>query len=323
MRLRVLLLCVTVAACAARGLPARASQDYPARPLRLVVPFAPGGGSDMVARAIGQKLSEAWGQQVVVDNRGGGGGIIGTEIAAKSAPDGYTLLWGTSSGLVINPLLHSKLPYNVSRDFAPISMISINPILLVVNNSVPVNSVKELIALAKARPGQLNYASPGYGSPVHLAMEILKSMTGTDIVHVPYKGAGPALTDLIAGHVQMKFNSIAPVLPLLRTGRLKALAIGSAQRSRIVPDIPTMIEAGVPGFETVTWYGLFVPAKTPKHIANKLNAQIIKILADPEMVQRLANDGAEPRSSTPEGLATYMREEAERWKKAIKDAPPS
>ncbi|MEK7877678.1 MAG: tripartite tricarboxylate transporter substrate binding protein [Pseudomonadota bacterium] len=293
---------------------------YPGKPVRMIVTFPPGGGADMIARAVGQKLFESWGQQIVVDNRGGAGGIIGTEIAARSAPDGYTLLVGASSGLVINPLLRTNLPYDPVRDFMPVSLLIINPTLLVVNSSVPVNSVKELIALAKAKPGQLNYASVGQGSPIHLAMELFKSMTGANFVHVPYKGSGPAVTDLLASHVQLMFNSMTSVLPHVKTGRLRGLAVGSAQRFRAVPDIPTVAEAGVPGFEAMTWYGMFAPAGTPKYIINKLNTQIVKILANPEMAHYLVTQGSEARSSTPEELAKYMRVESERAKKAIQSA---
>ena len=282
--------------------------------------YPPGGPTDFVARAIGAKLTEAWGQQVVIDNRAGAAGIIGTDLAAKAVPDGYTLLFGTSAGLTINPALVSKLPYDPVRDFAPVSLLVINPQILVVNNSVPVSSVKELIAYAKSRPGQLNYASVGQGSPNHLGMELLKALAGIDMVHVPYKGTGPAVTDLLGGQVQLMFNSMPLVLPLVKGGKLKGLAVGSAQRSPAVPDLPTVAEAGVPGFENVTWYGMFAPAKTHKDVVAKLNAQVVKILADPEMAQRMASQGAEPRSTTPEELARFMRVESERWKKVIKTA---
>ena len=296
------------------------AQSYPIRPIRWVVTYPPGGPTDVVARAIGAKLTEAWGPQVVIDNRAGAGGVIGTDIAAKAVPDGYTLLFGTSAGLTINPALSSKLPYDAVKDFAPVSLLVLNPQILVVNSTVPANTVKELIALAKARPGQLNYASVGQGSPNHMGMELLKALTGIDVVHVPYKGTGPAITDLIGGQVQLMFNSMPSVLPLVASGKLKGLAVGSAQRSPAVPDIPTVAEAGVPGFENVTWYGMFAPAKTPRDIIVKLNKQVVQILAAPEMSQRLASQGAEPRSSTPEELTRFMQVESERWKKVIKVA---
>ena len=315
-----LVFAILTGAYGAPGQALASAAAYPSKPVRLIVTFPPGGGADMIARAVGQKLIESWGQQFIVDNRGGAGGIIGTEIAARSVPDGYTLLVGASSGLVINPLLRTNLPYDPVRDFMPVSLLIVNPTLLVVNSSVPATSVKELIALAKAKPGQLNYASVGQGSPIHLAMELFKSMTGTNFVHVPYKGAGPAVTELLAGQVQLMFNSMPSVLPHVKTGRLRGLAVGSAQRFRAVPDIPTVAEAGVPGFEATTWYGMFAPAGTSKVIINKLNTQIVKILANPEMAQYLVVQGTEARSSTPAELAKYMRVESERAKKAIKSA---
>ncbi len=296
------------------------AQTYPTKAIRWIVTYPPGGPTDFVARAIGAKLTEAWGQQVVIDNRAGAGGVIGTDLAAKAAPDGYTLLFGTSAGLTINPALVRTLAYDPVRDFAPVSLLVINPQILVVNNSVPVNSVKELIAYAKSRPGQLNYASVGQGSPNHLGMELLKALAGIDMVHVPYKGTGPAVTDLLGGQVQLMFNSMPSVLPLVKAGKLKGLAVGSPQRSPAAPEVPTVAEAGVPGFENVTWYGMFAPAKTPKDVIAKLNAQVVKILTNPEMAQRMASQGAEPRGTTPEELAGFMRVESERWKKVIKAA---
>jgi tripartite-type tricarboxylate transporter receptor subunit TctC len=301
---------------------AESGSSYPSKPVRMILPFDPGGGTDLTARLVAKKLSETLGQPVIVENRGGAGGVIATEAVAKAAPDGYTLLWGTSSGMVINPLLNNKLPYNPTRDFAPVSMVAVNPFLLVVNKELPVNSFKELVALAKAKPGELNYSTPGAGSPAHLAMEVLKEVTGTDIVAIHYKGAGPALVDIVAGRVQMKFNSIQAVVPMIKGGQIKALAITTAQRSKVMPEIPTISESGVPGFEVVTWYGVFMPAKTPRDIVDKLNAQIVKAMSSAEVGQRLIDEGAEPRSSTPAGLVTYMREESERWKKALKNMPP-
>ncbi len=296
------------------------AQSYPTKPIRWIVTYPPGGPTDVVARAIGAKLTEAWGQQIIIDNRAGAGGMIGTELGARAAPDGYTLLFGTSAGMTINPALQSRLPYDPVKDFAPVSLLVINPQLLVLNPTVPANSVKELVALAKAKPGQLNYASVGQGSPNHLGMELLKALTGTNIVHVPYKGTGPAITDLLGGQVQLMFNSMPTVLPLVRSGKLRALAVGSTQRISAIADIPTVAESGVPGFENVTWYGMFAPAKTPREIVNKLNAQVVRILAEPDMAQRLSSQGAEPRSSTPDELAKFMRVEFERWAKVIKSA---
>ena len=304
-------------AAAAHGHAADTASAYPSKPVRVIVTFVPGGGTDLMARTIGQKLADAWGHQFVVDNRGGAGGIIGTEIAARATPDGYTLLLATSAGLIINPLLNPKLPYDPFTDFAPVSLLATNPTLLVVNPSVPVTSVKELIAYARAKPRLLNYATVGQGSPIHMAMELFKSMTATDMVHVPYKGSGPAVTDLISGQVQLMFNSMPTVLPHVKTGKARALAVGSAQRSRTVPDIPTVAESGVPGFEAVTWSGMVAPAKTPAGIVNKLSAQIQQSLADAKTVQRMLSYGAEAQSSTPEGLARFMREESARARKVI------
>lgn len=293
------------------------AQDYPVKPIRLIVPYPPGGPTDFVGRLIGQRLSDAFRQQVVVENRPGAASAIGTEIAARAAGDGYTLLLGTSAGFCINPALGGKLPYDPERDFAPLTLLVINPQILVVHPSLPVRSVKELVALAKRRPGQINYASVGNASPNHLGMEMLKSMTGIDMVHIPYKGTAPAVTDILAGNVSLMFNSMPSVLPQVKGGRLRGLAVGSAKRSPAAPDIPTVAEAGVPGFEYVTWYGLFAPAGTLRDIVGKLNAQVRRILSEPQIAQRLAGQGAEPAASSPEELAQYRRAEFERWRKLI------
>ncbi len=296
---------------------AASAQNYPAKPIRLIVPYPPGGPTDLVGRSMGQKLTEAWGQQVVVENRAGAASAVGTEVAARSAADGYTLLLGTSAGFCINPALGGKLPYDPERDFAPISLLVINPQILVVHPSLPVYSVKGLIALAKGRPGQINYASVGNASPQHLGMEMLKSMTGINMVHVPYKGTAPAVTDILAGNVSLMFNSMPSVLPQANAGKLRGIAVGSAKRSPAAPEIPTVAEAGVPGFEYVTWYGLFAPAGTPRDIVNRLHVQVARILSDPELSKRFSSQGAEPLSNTPEQLAQYRRAEFERWRKLI------
>ncbi|MBI4192473.1 MAG: tripartite tricarboxylate transporter substrate binding protein [Betaproteobacteria bacterium] len=312
---------VAVSNCASAQIRSTGSgQDYPSKPIRVIVGFSAGGPTDLVARLIGAKLTEAWGQQIVVDNRAGASSMIGTELVARSVPDGYTLLVGTGTALTIAPLLRSKVPYDPVKDFAPVSLLVINPQILVVNNTVPVNSVKDLIALAKSKPGQLNYASGGEGSTPHLGMELLKSLAGIDIAHVPYKGTSLYLIDLIAGQVQMMFNSMPTVLPLVKSGKLKGLAVSSAQRSPAAPDLPTVAEAGVPNFETVGWYGMLAPARTPQGIVAKLNAQVVKILTQPEMAQRLAGEGADPAPGPPESLAKFMRVETERLKKLIKFA---
>ena len=315
-----LLLALLALGCCAPAHSAGPADDYPNRPIRLVVPFPPGGGTDIVARVIVVKLTEGWGQQIIIDNRGGAGGVIGADTVAKSTPDGYTLLFGTPGALVINPLLNSKLPYNATRDFAPVSLLALNPQLLAVHVSVPAGTVKELIALARAQPHKLNYASVGEGTPNHLAMELFKSMTGTDMVHVPYKGAAPAVTDLVGGHVQLMFNPMPPLLPHVKSGRLKALAVGGTQRSGALPDVPTVAEAGVPGYEYVTWYSIVAPAKTPRAVIDKLNARLAAVLAMPDVAQRLSVQGAEPRASTPEELRRFMQEDTKRLGGIIRSA---
>ena len=297
-----------------------AAQSYPTRPVRLVITYPPGGTTDFVGRPIAQKLSELIGQTVVVDNRGGAGGVLGTMIVAQAPPDGYTLLLGTSAGMVINPLLHKKLPYDPLRDFAPISRTNVNPQALVATAALPANSVKELIAYARAHPGKLNVASSGVGTPNHLGAEMLKHLAKIDIVHIAYKGGGPAMTDLIAGQVQLQFSSIPTVLAHVKAGRIKMLAIGSAKRSPALPDVPTIAEAGVPGYEYTTWYGIFAPRGTPSAAVARLNTAVTQAVSSPEVTQRLVPNGAEPSPSSPQELTRYMKEESERWAKTIKAA---
>jgi tripartite-type tricarboxylate transporter receptor subunit TctC len=300
--------------------PPAGAQSYPTRPIRLVITYPPGGTTDFVGRPLAQKLSEFLGQQVVVDNRGGAGGVIATVIVAQAPPDGYTLLLGTSSGMVINPLLNPKLPYDPFRDFTPISRTNINPQALVATPSLPANNVKELVAYAKANPGKLNAASSGIGTPNHLGCEMLKYLARIDVVHIAYKGGGPAMTDLIAGQVQLQFSSIPTVLAHVKAGRVKMLAIGSAKRSPALPDVPTIAEGGVPGYEYTTWYGLFGPKAMQKGVVSQLNGAVAKALGSPEVSQRLMSQGAEPSPSTPEALTEYMREESARWAKVIRAA---
>ena len=319
-RVCVSLMLVATSMHAAAQPAAKGVANYPSKPIRIVVTYPPGGPTDLVARALGQKFTETWSQPVVIDNRAGAGGIIGTEVVARAAPDGYTLLLGTSAGLAINPALTPKLPYNAFTDFAPVSLVVINPQILVFNASFPPNSVKDLIQTAKSKPGAINYASVGAGSPNHMGMELLKSMTGIDMVHVPYKGTAPAITDLLAGQVSLMFNSMPSVLPQVRAGKLKGIAVGSARRSAAAPEVPTVAEAGVPGFEYVTWYGIFAPAATPKEIVAKLHKEIVRILAEPQTAQRFASQGAEPASTSPAELGKFMRDEHERWKHVIKSA---
>ena len=312
-------LCAGIAATLACTLAGAAS--YPVKPVRLVTTFAPGGCGDIVARAIGQKLQESWGHALVIDTRPGAGGVVGSEIVARSAPDGYTLLFGSNGGLILNTLINPRLPYDAFRDFAPITLVVINPQILVVAPGVPASSVKELVALLKARPGALNYASVGLGSTTHLGMELFKSMTGTDAVHVAYKGSGPALNDLFAGQVQLMFSNMPGVLPHVKARRLKGIAVSSARRTAASPDIPTIAESGVAdGFESVSWFGLFAPARLPREIIATLNSQVVGALADATVAQRLIAGGAEPSPSSPEELRVHMRRELERWKGVVRNA---
>jgi tripartite-type tricarboxylate transporter receptor subunit TctC len=294
------------------------AQTYPVKPLRFVVPFAPGGGADLVARTVGGKLTEALGQPVIIDNRTGAAGSIGADIAAKSPPDGHTLLLGSSGPLAINPSLYPKLPYDAARDFAPVSLATIMPFLLVVHPTLPVQNVKELVALARSRPDQLNYASPGAGSTTHLANELLKSMTGMKIVHVPYKGVAPAAVDLISGQVQMMSGDLSSLLPHVKSRRMRALAVTGAKRSHLLPQVPTIAESGIPGYEASGWFGVLVPAATPAPVVERLNAAIVKGLAAPDARERLNAFGGEAGGSTPEQFAAHIRNEAAKWGKLIK-----
>jgi len=303
--------------CALAAGPASA-QPYPTKPIRIVVTYVPGGNTDVVARLVSSYLTNDLGQTVIIDNRGGAGGVVGTEIVARAVPDGYTLLFGTSAGLSINPQLQPKLPYNVERDFAPISLLVINPQLMVAYPALPANSVGDLLKLARAQPGKINYASVGVGSPNHLGMELLKSMTGIDIVHIPYKGSAPAVIDLMAGNVSVFFSSVPVMVQHVRSGKLKALAVGSATRSPAAPDVPTVAESGVPGFEYVTWYGLFAPSGTPRAIVARLNEVTVKSLRLPQLDQQLRAQGSEPRPASPEETAKFMKAEYARWSLVVK-----
>ena len=295
-----------------------AAQAYPDKPIRVIVPVPAGGTPDVVARTVAPGLSSLLGQQLVIDNRGGAGGLIGVELAARAIPDGYTLLFSSPGALTILPHLKQQVPYDTLRDFAPISLISIGPFLLITHPSVPVKTVKELIALARAEPGRLNYASAGNGVANHLAMELFKSMAGVNITHVPYKGAPQAVTDLIGGNVDVMFNSIAPVLPQIKAGRLRLLGIASAKRSPQLPDTPTISEAGVPGFEAVNWFGLFAPAKTPQPIIARLNAAVVKVVRAPETRMQFEIQGTDPVASSPAEFAAFIRRDLEKYAKIVK-----
>jgi tripartite-type tricarboxylate transporter receptor subunit TctC len=293
---------------------------FPAKPLRFVIGFTPGGPSDILARAVGQKLGERWGQQVVVENRPGAGGNLAAEAVAKSAPDGYTWLLGNNSILATNQSLYRKLPYDPLKDFAPVALVAVQPNILVVHPDVPAKSVAELIALAKQNPGKLNYASSGAGAAAHLAGELFKTMAGVDMVHVPYKGAQPALTDLIAGQVQLMFATSASVIPYMKAGRLRALAVTTAQRSPSVPELPTVSEAGLAGFEATTWHGVVVPAATSPDIVERLNQDINAVLNEKDLRERLAGLGAEIATGTPREFADYIAREIPKWSKVVRDS---
>lgn len=293
-------------------------QNYPNRPIRLIAPYPPGGGVDIASRVVGQKLTERWGQQVIVDNRSGANGNIGTEIVARAAPDGYTLLMGAAGPITMNMWLYQKLPFDPVKDFALVARVAPTYYLLVVHPSIAMKSVKDLVALAKANPGKLTFASPGIGGPPHLAGELLKNLTGVDMVHVPYKGAGPALADVVSGQVSFMFVDMIAALPHAKTGRLRALAISTARRNARVPEVPTVAESGAPGFEVLGWSGLLAPAGTPRTIVGKLNAEVVKLLQLPDVQERLAADGAEFGTNTPEEFSVFVRSEIAKWEKVIK-----
>jgi len=296
------------------GLPAHAA-DYPTRPVRLIVPLAAGGGMDTVARAVSIKLTDQLGQTVIVDNRGGGGGSIGAELAASAPADGYTLIMMSATS-VIHPLLY-KARYDTARDFSPVSQVTSQPYIIVVNNALPIKSVNDLIAYAKANPAKLNFASSGNGSLIHLTGELFKLATGTNLTHIPYKGIGAAYPDLIAGNIQMTFASIISALPHIRAQRIRALAVTTTRRAKAAADTPTAAELGVKNFDVSQWYAVFAPAKTPRAVVDRVHAGIVKALPHPDVGSRLAADGAEPIGSTPQELGAHVRREQDKWKKVI------
>ena len=295
-----------------------AQGTYPSKPIRIVVGFAPGGGNDVLARLLATRFQEAWGQPAVVDNKPGANGIIASELVAKSAADGYTLLMGSSGGMTVNPILYTKLPYDPQRDFAPVSVMGLFPLVLAVHPSVPASSVSELIAHAKANPGKLNYASPS--APFQLANELLKQMAGLDITHVPYKGSGPAVAALLAGDTQMIIVDSPPLLPLIKAGKARGLAVTSARRVSLMPDLPTIAESGFPGYEMVLWVGLFAPAGTPREVVSKLEGEVVRATQAPEVRQRMSALGVEPLGSTAEQATARIRDEAARYRKVASTA---
>jgi tripartite-type tricarboxylate transporter receptor subunit TctC len=298
---------------------ASAQAGYPVKPVRLVVPSSPGGGTDITARILAPRLTEALGQQVVVENRAGAGTMIGIEVVAKSPADGYTLLMGLST-LAINPAMYKKVPYDAVRDFAPITQVISAPNMLVVHPSIPVKTVKELIAFTRARPGQLNYASAGHGTNPHLSMELFLSMTGLKVVHIPYKGLAPGMVDLLAGHVSLATATMLTGLPHVKSGRLRCLGTTGAQRAAVLPEYPTIAEAGVPGYEASQWYGVLAPTGTSREIVARLNAEIVRILQTPDMKQKLVADGTDPVGSSPDEFARYIKSELTKWGKVARDA---
>jgi tripartite-type tricarboxylate transporter receptor subunit TctC len=314
MKKRLVLILALTAAGAAH---AQQTPGWPAKSIRFIVPFTPGGGNDTIARLIGQKLTGVIGQQVIIDNRPGAGGTIGAEAAARAAPDGHTMFLAGVATHGINPNLRKKLPYDPVKDFEPVSLIAQAPLLVVVHPSLPVKSVKELIALSKAKPGALTYASNGAGGSSHMAVELFQMMTGTKLLHVPYKGLSPALTDLISGEVQLMFSSAVAMLPQVKAGRLRAIAMTGSKRSAAVPDVPTVAEAGVPGYETGSWYGVVMPAGTPKPVVGRLSREIAAITKSREVNERLLDDAAIPVGSTPEEFGAFIRSELARWAKVV------
>jgi tripartite-type tricarboxylate transporter receptor subunit TctC len=307
-----LLLCAAVAAAADTG--------YPNRAVKVIVPFAPGGGADVIARLVFAKLGTRLGQAFVIDNRGGAGGIVGTDAVAKAAPDGYTLLLGQTGPNALNPALFAKIPYDPVKDFVPVIQLTSYPYVIVVHPSVPAQSLQELVALAKAKPGALSFGTAGTGSSGQLAAELFMRTTGTKMTHVPYKGAGPALADTLANVVSMTFGDVASSTPLATSGRLRALAVTGPKRSFLLPKVPTVAESGYPGFEALAWHGVYAPAKTPPEIVNKLNAELNKILADPEVHDKLQKDGLDPIGGTPAAYGAYTRAEIAKWGAIVREA---
>jgi len=309
-----------VAALVLAGSPGALAQAWPAKPIRIVVPFPAGGATDIMARAAAQKMTEAWGQSVVVDNRPGAAGNIGAELVARSPNDGYTMLMGTVGTHAINASLYAKMPYDHVKDFAPVVLVAAVPNVLVVHPSVPANSVAELVAYGKANPGKLNFASSGSGTSIHLSGELFKVSTGLTMQHVPYKGSAPALTDLVGGQVQLMFDNLPPSLPHIRAGRLRALAVTTAARAPALPEVPTVAESGLTGFEASSWFGLLAPAGTPADIVAKVNGELARWIASPEAKEKMSAIGANAAGGTPEDFARHIAAETAKWAKVVKES---
>lgn len=316
MKRRIAALCIALLASGPLGALAQGPANYPSRPIRMVVPFNAGGPTDIVARAVSQEIAVTLGQPVVVENRLGAAGNIGAEMVAKSAPDGYTIVMGATGAFAVNATLYPKLPYDVMRDFAPVSLVSTVPFVLVVHPSLPVKTVNDLIRLAKEKPGQLSYGSAGSGTSIHMATEMFKSMTGVDMVHIPYKGAALAVVDLISGQLQLMIADVVSSLPHVKSGKLRAIA--TTERNALLPDVPTFADSGFPGYDANVWYGVFAPAGTPREIVARLSSVIAKALQVPAVRERLANQGAQPIGSTPEEFTAFVRAEIAKWAKVVK-----
>jgi tripartite-type tricarboxylate transporter receptor subunit TctC len=296
------------------------AQAYPTRPVRIIVAFPPGGGTDIVARIISPRLTEMWGQQVIVENRAGASGVIGTEAAARSAPDGHTLFMATMGNVTVNQHLYPKMPVDPLRDLAPLSQVVAVHFVMVAHPSLPARNVKELIALARSKPGQINYSSSGPGGAPHLGMELFKSLAKVNLVHIPYKGSGPSFADLIGGQVSLTSDSLVQALPYIRAERLRALGVLGAKRSPLLPDVPTIAESGVPGYELTNWFGLLVPAGTARQLITRINGAVVKVLQQPDVRERLVAMGADVVGNSPEEFGTFMQAESTKWAKVVKDA---
>ena len=296
---------------------AQAATNYPARPIKIVVPFAPGGTTDMLARLVGQRLTQSWGQPVVIENKPGAGATLGADIVAKSAPDGYTLLMGAAHHTIAQQV-YAKIPYHFDRDFAPITMVAMVPNMVVVNSEVPAKNIAEFIALAKTQPGKLNYGSAGAGTAHHLIGEMFKLRAGVDLVHVPYKGSAPAVADLLSGQVQLMFDTVTSGLPQVKAGKLRALAVTTAKRSSAMPDVPSLSETALPGFDVGTWFGLLAPAATPPAIVQKLNAEIVKIIQQPDVRKQMLEAGSDPMGNTSQQMAAQIKAELEAFESVVK-----